>query len=95
MLGQLLTGADVGDIAHAGAADLFGIGDAHHAHIGQLVPGLLGEPLFFVDLFRQGLDFILGKFAVHLTEHLLLVCQMKIHIPLTPFLVGADFNYLE
>ena len=33
--------------------------------------------------------------AASFAEHLLLVCQMKIHIPLTPFLVGADFNYLE
>ncbi len=94
-LGQLLHAHGVGQHIAAGAAVLLGEVDAHHAQLGHLLDGLHGEALLLVDLLSQRLDFVLGEFAVHLAEHLLLFCQMKIHIPFTPFLVGADFNYLE
>ena len=94
-LGQLLHAHGVGQNVAAGAAVLLGEVNTHHPQLGHLLDGLHGEPLLFVDLLSQRLHFVLGEFTVHLPEHLLLVCQMKIHIPLTPFLVGADFNYLE
>ena len=94
-LGQLLHAHGVGQNVAAGAAVLLGEVNTHHPQLGHLFDGLHGEPLLFVDLLSQRLHFVLGEFTVHLPEHLLLVCQMKIHIPLTPFLVGADFNYLE
>ena len=85
MLGQLLTGADVGDIAHAGAADLFGIGDAHHAHIGQLVPGLLGETLGLVDLSGDGGDFLQAEVMQHVQNVLLVLIEVEIHTKSLPF----------
>ena len=93
-LGQLLHAHGVGQNVAAGAAVLLGEVNTHHPQLGHLLDGLHGEPLFFVDLLGQGLHFVLGEFTVHLPEHLLLVCQMKIHIPLTPLLVGAQDNLI-
>ena len=78
-LGQLLNAHGIGQHIAAGAAVLLGEVDAHHAQLGHLLDGLHGEALFLVELLGQGLDFGLGKFAVHLADHLLLSSQMKIH----------------
>ena len=80
-LGQLLNAHSVGQHIAAGSAVLLGEVDAHHTQLAHLLHGLHGEALLLVQLLGQGLDFGLGKLAVHLADHLLLSSQMKIHFP--------------
>ncbi len=79
-LGNLLHAHGVGQVVRTGAAVLHGERDAQHAQLGQLRNGLLGETLLLVQLGGQGLDLVLCKFAIHLTEHLMLFRQRKIHV---------------
>ena len=85
VLGQLLAHADVVDIAQAGPAVLLGKGHAHHPHVRQLVPGLLGEPLFFVDLCSDRGDFLQAEVMQHVQYVLLIRGKMKIHGCSLPF----------
>ena len=78
-LGQLFHAHGIGQDVAAGAAVFLGEVNAHHAQLRHLLDGLHGEALFLIDLLSQRLDLVLGEFPVHLAEHLLLVCQMKIH----------------
>ena len=78
-LGQLFHAHGIGQDIAAGTAVLLGEVNAHHAQFRHLLDGLHGEALFLIDLLSQRLDLVLGEFPVHLAEHLLLVCQMKIH----------------
>jgi len=78
-LSQLLHAHCIGQHIGASAAILLGEVNAHHAQLRHLLDGLHGEALFLIDLLSQRLDLVLGEFPVHLAEHLLLVCQMKIH----------------
>ncbi len=79
-LGQLLHAHGIGENVAAGAAILLGEINAHHAELCHFLHGFHGKTLFLVKLLCQRLYFSFGKFAVHLTEHQLLVRQMKIHI---------------
>ena len=81
-LGQLLHRHGISQHIGAGAAVLLGEIDAHHAQLGHLLDGLLGEALLLVDLLGQGLHLILGELTVHFPKHLMLFGQMKIHIAL-------------
>ena len=78
-LGQLLHAHGVGQDVAACAAVLPGEVNAHHAQLRHLLHGFHGEALFLVNLLGQGLDLVLGKLTVHLTEHQLLIGKMKIH----------------
>ena len=78
-LGQLLHAHGIGENVAAGAAVLLGEINTQHPQLGHLFDGLHGETLLFVEFLSQRLNLILCELAVHLTEHLLLVCQMKIH----------------
>ena len=78
-LGQLFHAHGIGEHIAAGAAVLLGEIDAQHPQLGHLFDGLHGETLLLIEFLGQRLNLGLCKLAVHLTEHLLLVCQMKIH----------------
>ena len=79
VLGQLLADADVGHVAQAGPAVLLGEGDAHHAHLGQLVPGLLGETLVLVHVRSQRGNLFYAEIMQHVQNFLLFFFEMKIH----------------
>ena len=92
-LGDLLHGHGVGQIVAAGAAVLLGERDAQQAQLCQLGDGLAGEAFFFVDLLRQRLYLVLGEFAVHLAEHLMLFGQREIHFVFSFFLLSSTGKF--
>ena len=79
MLSQLLTHTDVVQVAQASPAVLLGEGYAHHAHIGQLVPGLLGEALVLVHLGGLGGDLLQAEVMEHVKDFLFLFAKVEIH----------------
>ena len=79
MLGQLLAYPDVGQVAQAGPAVLLGKGDAHHAHLRQLVPGLLRKPLLLVDLSCDGRYLLQAEIVQHVQDLLLFFVKVEIH----------------
>ncbi len=79
MLGQLLAHGDVIQVAQAGPAVLLGHRHAHHAHLSQLVPGLLGEALVLVHLSGDGSDLFQAEVMEHVKDFLFLFVKVEIH----------------
>lgn len=83
---QLFDFKNVGKLVDAAAAQLFGDGQTHHAHLGKLFDGLNGEALGLVDLFCKGLYLVLGKLLEGSLKGFMLCIKFKHNISFPFFL---------
>ena len=81
-LREFLDAHGVREHVAARAAVLLREVDTHHAEFRHFLDGLHREALLFVDFLGERLYLGFRKRPVHLAEHLLFVCQMKVHIVL-------------
>ncbi len=75
--GDLRDDQHLADLVHPGSAVLLGDVQPHNAHLGQSGDQLSGEPPGLVDLIGQGSDLLFRKFPYHLTNRILILCQLE------------------
>ena len=76
-LADLLQRQHIGQRIHARPAILLGDLDAHKTHLPHLLDRGMRELPAFVELCRNGNDFLLGKIPGRIPDHLMLFTQGK------------------
>ena len=84
-LAQFLNGHGVSQHIAAGAAQLFGEVNTHHAQLSHFLDSLFGEAFLLVNFLRQRLDFVLSELLEHFLCHCLLFGQLKVHLKSSNF----------